>query len=497
YTPPPIVRSSFVFLNALLSVDQKDAVVIFRALVDSGHIPSEAMVDSSSSQTFEQIIQMTLVKASVYWNWNDIADDILSRLLQSNPTPDSFTIRHTIDCLYTFLISPSPHSLHRCFNLIRLLHPHSPVPDSLIRQFYQCAVDINAPAAAEKMYDFSREAAILETHSYPAPQGRALTWFMHCVAEKSKKQYLVRTLASDVVEHNIPVSLDRRPNFISTIAQRGFASAARALWERYATGKDGPMIYGDSSLMLRMTSLFTNLARQKQSRLNAPEDSISHEIEMRKVAELRSFVGHILAKFKEHHEPWEDADHRAMTSYARACFIVGKNAEGFDIFKVLLQRLELPDLYDVNVALSAIAKQAPEAASKMVGKMEEYGVQPDAVSLGTVLHHASTQGCKEVMEEMIGRVMETQRIHSDVKAFCVLVKAVVQPEEDDTKETRTLKLQSAWELVRQFTKRKNLVSTELGNYLVSLAIEAQNASLAFNFWSVLLKDSAEYNDARQ
>lgn len=497
YIPPCIIRPSFIFLNAFLSIDQKKAMAIFHALVDSGHIPSEAMVDSSSSQTLEQIISMSLVKASLYWNWKDIAEDILERLLQPTSAPDSFTVRHATDCLYTLLISPSPNDLHRCFNLIRLLHPHSPVPDALVRQFYQCAVDINVPSVAEEMYDFSRESTVLDAHSYPAPRGRALTWLMTYLAEESKKAYLVRILASDVVQNDIPIPVDQRSNFISTIAERGLASPARALWERYSVGKDGSIILGDSSLMLRMSSLFTNLARHKESKADSPEDDISYMIEMRKVEELRSFVEHIIMKFKEHHEPWEDADHRAMTSYARACFIVGKNAEGFDIFKVLLKRLELPDLYDVNVALSAIAKQAPEAAGRMVGKMEKYGVRPDAVSIGTVLHHASTQRCKGVVEEMIHRVLAIPRIHSDVKAFGALVRAVVQPEKDETRETRVLKLQSAWELVHQFTKKKTLISTQLGNYLVSLAIEAQDASLAFKFWDALLKDSAEYDDERQ
>lgn len=491
HTPPDIIQSAFKFLSAFLPINRENAINIFNVLSDTGHIPSEAMVDSSSSQTLEQIISVSLVKASIYWNWKDIAEDIISHLLRSTPTPDPFVIRHTTDCLYTLLISSSPNSLHRCLNLIRLLHPHAPVPDGLIRQFYECAVEVDAPYAAEDLYDFSKNPAILDAHSYPTPQGRALTWLMSYMAEKSKKVYLIRTLASDVVKGRIPIPVDQRARFISIIAERGFASPARALWELYATGKDGPIVHGDSALMLRMTSLFTKLARTIESKLDDTKGDISTAIE------LRSFVHHIITKYKECHEPWESADHRAMTSYARACFIVGKNTEGLNIFKALMKRLEMPDLYDINVALSAIAEQAPKVAGRMIERMEEHGVSPDAVSLGTVLHHASTQKCTEVVDKMIQRAMGAEKIHSDVKAFGALVRAVVQPEEDDTQEARLLKLKSAWELVRRFIESGTQPSTQLGNYLVSLALQARDASLAFNFWDALLKESAEYDDEWQ
>ncbi len=112
YTPPDVIRSAFLFLNSYLSIDQKGAISVFQALADSGHIPSEAMIDSSSSsQTLEQIIGMSLVKASLYWNWNDISENILSQLIQSTPTPDSFTLRHATTCLYSLLISPSSNDL--------------------------------------------------------------------------------------------------------------------------------------------------------------------------------------------------------------------------------------------------------------------------------------------------------------------------------------------------------------------------------------------------
>ncbi|KXN88181.1 hypothetical protein AN958_07640 [Leucoagaricus sp. SymC.cos] len=497
YTPPAVVRTSLLFLHAFLPIDQEKALAIFRILVDSGHIPPEAMVDSSSSQTLEQIISMSLVKTSLYWDWNGIAGNILVQLLQSSSTPNSFIIRHTIDCLYSLLISPSSNGLQGCLNIIRNLHPHSPVPDSIVRQFYECATDINAPHLAAQLYEFSQEDSVSGTHRYPAPQGRALSRLMFHLAGGSKKVHLVRKLASDAVQDHLPIPLNDRAQFIAAIAEKGIASPARALWEMYVTGKDGSLIYGDSGLMVRMVSLFTNLAQRPGSEVPGSEAGELENPQMTKASDFRSFVHHVVAKFKEHHEPWENADHRAMTSFARACFIIGKNTEGFDIFKVLLGRLELPDLYDVNVALSAIAKQAPSSAATMIERMEENGLVPDAVTFGTVLHHATVQKCPDVVNQMVERITKLESWQRDVQVFGTVVRAVVQPEADDTLETRVLKLQSAWELVRRFTEGGSQVSTQIGNYLVPLAVQAQDVTLAFNFWRALLKESADKDDGQQ
>ncbi|KAF5360657.1 hypothetical protein D9756_004788 [Leucocoprinus leucothites] len=504
YVPPGLIRSSFIYVHALLHVDNVDkerrekavdqALSIFRSLVDSGHIPSDAMVDSSSSQTLEQIIDMSLVKASLYWNCHDVCETILSCVLQSSSALDSFTFQHATDCLYTLLTSPSRSGLDRCLNIIRLLHPHAPIPDSLIRQFYECAVDIDATSATEGLYDFTRSPQVLSHHRYPPPQGRALSKLMFHLAGKSNNVHLIRVLASDVVEGHLPVPLNDRAEFITIIAQKGIALPARALWELYATGKSGSLVYGDSGLMVKMVALFTNLAQRLESKVgNSEVDDLDNG--KTKASDVRSFVRQIMSKFKEHHEPWKQADHRVITSYARACFIVGENTEGFDIFRVLLGRLELPDLYDVNVALSALAKDSPHAAARTIKKMEERGLRPDIVTFGTVLHHASTQKYQKVASEMMDQIMELETLQSNIKTYGALIRALVQPKPDDDKEILILKLQTAWRLIHQVGVPRQ--STQIGNYLVSLSIKAEDATLAFKFWSALLKESADHDDDQQ
>ncbi|KAJ3565022.1 hypothetical protein NP233_g7907 [Leucocoprinus birnbaumii] len=505
YTPPEVIKLSFIFVHDLLHNDDideqrkalavEDALVIFRSLVKSGHIPSEAMLDSSSSQTSEQVIDMSLLRASMYWNLYDVSEAIVSDVLRS-PTPiDSFTLRHSIDCLYTLLTSPSPAILKRCLNIIRLLHFHSPVPDSLIRQFYDCAVDVDAMSVAEKLYDFSRSMQVLPVHQYPPPQGRALSKLMFHLADTSGNVHLVRTLASEVVEGQLTIPLNDRARFIAAIASKGISSTSRALWERFASAKGGSLVFADSGLLVQLVNLFTNLTQSLKSRATGPEEGDVDDEKMSRASDTQSFVHQVMSKFKKHHEPWENADHRMITSYARACFKVGKNTEGFEVLKVLLGRLELPDLHDVNVALSAIAKESPSAAARTIKKMEEQGLHPDIVTYGTVLHYAAAQECQDVASEMMKQILALESLQSDVKVFGALIRALVKPTPEDDKETSILKLRTAWKIIHEVGVPQP--STQIGNYLVSLAIEAKDASLAFKFWSALLKGSAEYDDHQQ
>jgi hypothetical protein len=320
---------------------------------------------------------------------------------------------------------------------------------------------------------------------------------MFHLVEASKKVRLVRALAFDTVQDHLLIPLNDRARFIAVIAGKGFASSARALWELYAAGKDGSFVYGDSRLMVRMVKLFTKLGHRPQFKVDHQKVDNMDNVQTVQMSEPQSFVCHVMSKFKEHHEPWKNAEHRAMTSYARACFIVGKNTEGFHIFKVLLGRLELPDLHDFNVALSAVAKLSPKIAVDMIKTMEGRGLVPDAVTFGTVLHYASSQDRTQVVEEMLDRIMRLETLLSDVQVLGTVVRAVVKSEADDTQKTRFLKLRTALKLVHQFTKDGAQTSPQLGNCLVSLALEAQHAPLAFKFWNLLLRESEEYDDGKQ
>ena len=59
---------------------------------------------------------------------------------------------------------------------------------------------------------------------------------------------------------------------------------------------------------------------------------------------------------------------------ARAYLMTGQIAAGFRTLRVLLDRKEVPDLHDVNVALTALSAYHPARAATMLERMVEQGI---------------------------------------------------------------------------------------------------------------------------
>ena len=86
---------------------------------------------------------------------------------------------------------------------------------------------------------------------------------------------------------------------------------------------------------------------------------------------------------------------------------MGRISDGINTLKILLERRELPDMYDINVALSAMAEYSPRKASRMIGKMVRRGLTPDAVTFGTVLHHSIIHGDMDLANKLFNQAQQT------------------------------------------------------------------------------------------
>lgn len=501
YHPPTLVRMAFYAIHRLLAQSRFNlALDLFRALVDLGHIPPEAIHEGDGSLSdFDIIIYATLVRASLHWDWRQLAAQLLEFLL-STPRAQTSTI-HTlaVDAIYSLLENPTSADMRACGQIIKLAHGTSPLPDGLVRQFYVAAAQLNQGVCAEELYAFSRSSAVLEQHSYPPPQGLALPWVFRHLAYKSEHIHLVRQLATEVVDNNIPIPLQFRAQFIATTASKGFGVLSRILWERYATGKDKDAVVGNSALLVRMVSLFYRISQGKETALDFIEKSGQVE-EGNKMAErltnLTDFLALIISEYRKQHEPLVEASHRALTSLARASFILGRFADGFDAFRVLLDRREVPDLYDVNVALSAMAEQDPRAAAKMIERMIEHGLEPDAVTFGTVMHFAKLHGDRVLVDDMIRRTRGRKDTMLSLKSVAMLVRVGLTPVGVDSKELQQQKLEEAWRLLHNLDATDFVSSPQTGKFLVFRSLKAESPVLAFKFWKLLLKGT-DWNDQEQ
>jgi len=506
YHPPAMVHVSFSFLQKLLTIHQNQrALDVFQVLVDSGHIPPEAIQGvNSSSKDFQFIVRSALVRACLHWNWRTLGVQFLTDMFRpgrSGLSSDPSIVDLTVDTLYVLLDTPTPRDVHACRLLICEVHEVAPVPDGLIRQFYNSAIQLMLGDEAESLYAFTRSPAIIVNHQYPPPRGLALTWLMHHLTVKSRNIHLGRLLAMQVMEGNEPIPLQYRARFISVAAAHGYATIARTLWERYSVGKDRNAVVGNSALMIRMISLFTHLIKRTDNVLQQKENDrqgefLDVESLRKRWNDFTTFADRVLSEFRQSHDPLASAHHHTLTSLARACFILGKVTEGFEVFKILLDRKEMPDLYDVNVALTVMAEHQPRTAARMIERMMEKGLQPDAITYGTVMHHALLHRDMPLVSDMISRARGLDHAQLSLKSVVALIRGGLAVD-DNTKAVQRSKLESALNIIKTLLDSKFVCSPQTGKYCVFAALRADDPVMAYRFWKLLVKDKAEWDDREQ
>jgi hypothetical protein len=251
--------------------------------------------------------------------------------------------------------------------------------------------------------------------------------------------------------------------------------------------------------MLRMISLFAHLRRQANAALESSKDQSVHQVDdetlRRKSEDFTTFLTQVLQSYRVHHSPLVKAPHQVLTSLARACFIVGKYTEGVEVFKVLLRREEVPDMYDVNVALTAVAEAKPRLAARMIGRMIEKGLRPDAVTFGTVMHSALVCGDQVLVNEMVDEIRRLKDTRLTLQSVAGLIRATITLGREDWRDQRT-RLRSVLTMIKSLSKTTPL-SPQTGKYLVSVSLRVQDFVTAYEFWDLLLRESAEWNDREQ
>ncbi|GLB38249.1 hypothetical protein LshimejAT787_0501140 [Lyophyllum shimeji] len=502
--PHEIIYASFSVTHKLLSMSfVRHALHLFQALAKSNYIPVEALHRADSCDDVNVIVTAALVKASLHWNWRALAAGFLMNSLKSQLPLHKLIIDLNIDVIYALLDTPTHRDICACGHLIRRAHHHMAVPPSIIRQFYTSAAAVDAKDEAEYLYAFTRHPK-RQTHHYPPPQGVALPWLMRHLATMSSQTHLARTLAKEVVADNLAVPVPFRARFVALTAAQSYGRLSRALWERYATAKDAAVVVGNSALMLRMVSLFWNIHLRTEAELSRLRERSgetaprSHDEDLRaRSADSAKFVEHVIQAFRDHHAPLAAAPHWVLTSLARACFIVGKIPDGFEVFQVLLGRKELPDMYDANVALSAVSQVDSQLANQMMERMMKLGVRLDVVTLGTALHHAVLRDEWEVVKVMIQHIRGLDDKDISLRTLAGLVHASISLLENESEAEMRTKLGNILHLIRSFPEANIASSLPTAKSLVYASLRAKDGVLAYRFWKLLLRRTAEWGDKEQ
>ncbi|ESK95796.1 pentatricopeptide repeat-containing protein [Moniliophthora roreri MCA 2997] len=513
--PPQIVYLAFALLSKLLAVDDHEkALQLFRLLFERSYIPPESVqATPTSSQNFKLIMSLTAARACIHWGYRTFAHRLIIGILPSGPDTQqspagSEATSLATDFLYSTLTSPRRPEFSSCIDLIIRLHPVSPVENGIIRTAYACAAQHNYAHDATRLYAFTRQLDDGTKQLYPAPQNDQLLWLLKYMAAERGLTHLARTLVTEVTEQAIFLPVRLRADFIATVASQGFATCARKLWERYSTGKDRQTIVGSAAVMVRMMSLFSSLIRQKEEALVELEqrhsgaaflDNQDDRVLEERISDLVRFVDKVLSEFVRSHEPLESAQHENLTSLARAYFIMGDVNKGFDVFKIILDRKEVPDLYDINTALTSLAERHPRSAARIAERMIERGLKPDSVTVGTVVHHALLRKDLELVQDVVTQGSNSWGVNFDMKTISSLLRASVGKDFDVFGGSVRSRLEEAFDIITSLRgPNASIVSSpQMGKYMVYESLRAREFEIAFKFWNALLRGNAQWSDEEQ
>lgn len=503
HTPPPVIQSTITFLQWILRQHelQESALAIFGALVDSGYILAETLSEDNGSFTFDSVVFPALTRTCLHWGWAPLASSYLLDFIERENAPTRLCAVLAAETIRLLLEDPTPAELDICGRLIRSTDPTYPIPDPLMSQIYRCAREVAHGQVAETLYAYSRQPEVMRVHRYPPPRGLDLSWLFHYLAKRSKSVHLCKRLAREVVELDLSFPIQYVARFIATIAEFGHSTLARTLWEKFVASEDGSAIVGDPGLLIAMSRLFLSLVNRVESDIAQRDRDhlVQGKIRLQtKLVDLSGFLDRLLQEFRAHHEPLAEAEHHILTTFARACFINGKFVDGFGAFQCLLDRQEVPDRYDVNVALTAIAEHHPRVASQFVDFMVKRNIHPDDSTYCTIMNAALEHKDFDLVDEMANNVLAIQEDREiNIKSMMVLINATATPRPGEELPEQRSRLRKTMKLVQSWMESHPMPSMQVGKALVLASLRAGDSEMAFRFWKTLLRDSTEWNDKDQ
>src|ERR1700722_6282983 len=513
YQPPEMARISSLLACKMLHGEQDLALDVFQTLVNTGNVPAEAIREVNAlSRDFKFIIFSTIVRSCLHWNWKDTAMDLLIETIQSTTPLDESLVNLAMDTMYTVLDVPTIVDVSGCGVLMRLLLQLTDltIPNGLVRLFYDMSHRLNFGEEAESVFSLIDSLPASETRHYPLPQGRALTWFMNYLTSNSRNIHLGRVLAKKVVEGCEPIPIQDRARFVATTAMHGYGTQARALWERYAVGEDSHTVVGNAATMLRMVSLFAYLSKRTKekcrrllpkldvapSNLDGEVNDLSYDSYQNRWKDFDAFTDRVITTFRQSKMPLSQASHFDLTSLSRAYFILGRPQAGFKTLRIVTDRKEVPDMHDINVALSGLAEHSPRDAAEVMERMVKKGCKIDPVTFGTVLHRTVRGGDPEQVEALMLSARKLGYLRTTPKTISSLIHDSLKIREG-SQATIKANLQRALTIIRSPRRSSFIRIPNTGKMAIFTSLSVDDPIRAYKFWKYLVKDKTEWGDREQ
>lgn len=264
--------------------------------------------------------------------------------------------------------------------------------------------------------------------------------------------------------------------------------------------------------MIRMVSLFAHLTRRAS--VEICHDVVVDEVERQEqAAGYLAFADHVLDTFVETHQPLKGTPHHNLTSLARAYMILGRFSKGFEVLQLILQRRDVrPDMADINVSLSFLAEQSPQAAVKMLDQMVDRGLLPDKITIGTIVHWGLIHGDLPLVSAILERASQmpngqryrTTGIPISPETTAALSRALANPDTPldpdsaiGSRQQRKDRLEAAYSILSNMERSPNVAMSHIGKTLVLSSLKASEAIMAYRFWKLLLRNYEDWQDREQ
>ncbi|TFY82616.1 hypothetical protein EWM64_g1402 [Hericium alpestre] len=530
---PPIDANVWICFRVIASLGLKghpeSALQLFTCLVEAGYIPQKAMnTTDRSSKDFNLVMINALVQSCMVWGWNSRALHLLRLPMKTEARLEDSMLLLTVNVVQSILEFATSEDLDLCYQFVesgfrksRGMFP----TDSIVELTYDAAKRLRRGDVAAQLYKFTRSSDVVAVHHFPLPQGPSLLWLFKRLTIKDKNTHLGRVLVKEVVDSAPRIPPRDRAPFIAFAAEHGYASHARALWERHSTGGHKSAVIGSAPVSVRLCSLFASLVKRESrtsegalfdgdpsqareavlegdgssshmedKQLETPEgtgDGLQVERQTR-LDDLHGFASRVVAAFRESKEPLTQASHQDLNALARCYFMLGEVAAGFSMFEILLGRQEVLDMHDVNVALASMAEQDPQAAYRILQRMIARGVRPDSISFGTVLHQAMRQKHFPVVQKVFAMI-RAEGEQLTLKTMSSLIRASVLLSGDDIFALRE-NLRRAQRIIEANLSSPLLPAPNMGKFCVTHALRADDPILAFRFWQMLVQRKVQWSD---
>ena len=498
YQPPRTIFRAYELVDKFVSMKRyHEAFELFQTLSDFGHIPHEAFmaeVPPPLAHDFAVIVRSTLARACQHWDWHHRGMGFIASIMKSQDSLKQDLEPLALELLHASLERCSSVQLKACAWLMYRLVDHRycvAIPPKTIRLFYSQALRVGDCESAHRFYSRTQSRRVKTIKDYPSPTGAAITWLMTYLVGQKHNVHLARCLAKHVVDASEPIPRYDRGRFIALAARQGFATEARALWERYSAGQGRKFVVGNAATMLRMVSLFTQRDSWTRTVSNKAEPPAVDE-----QTDYYEFACQVIDAFRESILPLVEANHFDLSALARGYFMLGEMDEGLGPFRVLIGRREIPDRHDINIALSAMARQSPRAAYQIVERMAGEGLWPDRVTFGTVLHEAIVHEDAGLVREILDRAREAD-VSLSPKTMVSLIQASVAVGEGMDDEQLEDNIRRAWEVVRTAGESSAVHTPNVGKCCITACLHLEDAEMAFNFWTRLILGKTEWEDAEQ